>query len=272
MIYSLSVVHGALLDTKTWHCSKIRATTNGKLEVLKYVNFDIVNEIDLLGLQSAGCTSTLSLIEKNSKRGSRNGRCAGAGLCFNEVKHGSQHAGKMKHPRNRKMCTKTNHYLFKNNTEAGWPNYAMGYQMTPPPFPPMLQSNNQIAPTPPTYMPSSWGTGSNMRVPNVPIPISTSSTTTVGKSISVTPPSVLVSSGPFLAVGNPNSNYLPSSAIPTHQLRNIDDVITQHRNLLHEDSALCVKHWQQRLSLGRTCCCNTQLLGKEGHLLYLLMK
>ena len=42
---------------------------------------------------------------------------------------------------------------------------------------------------------------------------------------------------PFLAVGNPNSNYLPSSAIPTHQLRNVDDVIAQHRNLLHEDSA-----------------------------------
>ena len=76
-----------------------------------------------------------------------------------------------------------------------------------------------------------------MRVPNVPIPISTNSSTTVGKSISVTPPSVLVSSGPFLAVGNPNSNYLPLSAIPIHQLRNVDDVIPRHRNLLHKDSA-----------------------------------
>ena len=55
-----STLRGTLLDTKTWHCLKIRATTNGKLEVLKYVNFDIVNEIDLLGLQSAGCTSTLN--------------------------------------------------------------------------------------------------------------------------------------------------------------------------------------------------------------------
>ena len=57
---------------------------------------------------------------------------------------GANMLGKKKHPRNRKMCTKTNHYFFKNNTEAGWPNYAMGYQMTPPPFPPMLQSNIRL--------------------------------------------------------------------------------------------------------------------------------
>ena len=36
---------------------------------------------------------------------------------------------------------------------------------------------------------------------------------------------MLVPSGPFLATGNPTTNYLPSSAIETHQLRNIDDVI-----------------------------------------------
>ena len=66
---SLSVVCEALLDTKTWHCLKIRAATNGKLEVLKYVNFNIANEIDLLSSQSAGCTSTLSLMEKTANEG-----------------------------------------------------------------------------------------------------------------------------------------------------------------------------------------------------------
>ena len=45
----LHEICGALSDTKTWHCLKIRTTTSGKLEVLKYVNFDITNEVDLLG-------------------------------------------------------------------------------------------------------------------------------------------------------------------------------------------------------------------------------
>ena len=44
-------------------------------------------------------------------------------------------------------------------------------------------------------------------------------------------------SHPFLAKGNPNINYSPSTAIPSHQLQNMDDVISQHRNLVHEESA-----------------------------------
>jgi len=56
-------------------------------------------------------------------------------------------------------------------------------------------------------------------------------------SSSATPPPSLVPCGPFLAMGNPSTNYLESNAISTHQLRNVDDVIAQHRNLLHEDKA-----------------------------------
>ena len=34
-----------------------------------------------------------------------------------------------------------------------------------------------------------------------------------------------------------NCNYLPTSEIPTHQLRNIDDVIAQNRKLINDDGA-----------------------------------
>ena len=42
--------------------------------------------------------------------------------------------------------------------------------------------------------------------------------------------------GPLLQVGQ-YSNYLPLSEIPTHQLRNCDDVIAQHRKLINDDGA-----------------------------------
>jgi len=126
------------------------------------------------------------------------------------------------------------------NMVSAWPyNYAMGNHMTPPPpFPLMLQSYDHMA-TPTTHMPPSLGTGSsNMQVPGVSSNVGTNSTMRVpGASSSVTPFSSLVPCGPFLAMGNPSTNYLESSAIPTHQLRNVDDVIVQHRNLLHEDKA-----------------------------------
>ena len=134
----------------------------------------------------------------------------------------------------------SNNAAYTCNTASAWPtHYAMGYQMPPPPFPAMLQSYDQMASLPPpTHMPSSVGIGSNIGVPGVPSPVGKSSTMGVsGVSPSATPPSSLVPSGPFLAVGNPSTSYLSSSAIPTHQLRNIDEVIAQHRHLLHDDSA-----------------------------------
>ena len=122
----------------------------------------------------------------------------------------------------------------KNNTALAWPNYcAMGSQMAPTFYPSILQANNnQMASTSPTYMPLSAGVDSNIGVPS---PVGIISTATV--PLSVTPPLSLAPSQPFLAEGNSNINYLTSSAIPSHQLRNIDDVISQHRNLLHEESA-----------------------------------
>ena len=76
---------------------------------------------------------------------------------------------------------------------------------------------------PPTYMPLSAGASPNIGVPS---PVGMSSTTTI--PLSVTPPFSLAPSQPFLAEGNPNINYLPSSAIPSHQLCNINDMISQN--------------------------------------------
>lgn len=110
--------------------------------------------------------------------------------------------------------------------------------MTPPLFPPMLQSYDQITSTLQTHIPSSVGAGLNIGVPGVPLPAGTSSTMGVPRaSPNVTPLSLPVPNGPFLALGNPYTNYLPSSAILTHQLRNVDDAIAQQHNLLHKDSA-----------------------------------
>ena len=97
-----------------------------------------------------------------------------------------------------------------------------------PQMPPV--NNNEMASAPPTHMPLSAGVN-----PAVPSPVGMSSTATI--PLSVTPPFSLAPSQPFLAEGNPNINYLPSSAIPSHQLRNIDDVISQNRKLIHEESA-----------------------------------
>ena len=51
----LDEICGALSDTKTWHLLKVKAT-NGKLEVLKYTQFDVKEEVDLLGLLPAVLT------------------------------------------------------------------------------------------------------------------------------------------------------------------------------------------------------------------------
>ena len=51
----VSEICGALSDTKTWHFLKIKAT-NGKLKVVKYAQFDVKEEIDLLGLLPAVLT------------------------------------------------------------------------------------------------------------------------------------------------------------------------------------------------------------------------
>ena len=51
----LDEICGALSDTKTWHFLKVKAT-NGKLEVLKYTQFDVKEEVDLLGLLPAVLT------------------------------------------------------------------------------------------------------------------------------------------------------------------------------------------------------------------------
>ena len=45
----------ALSDTKNWHFLKIKAT-NRKLEVVNYAQFDVKEEIDLLGLLPAVLT------------------------------------------------------------------------------------------------------------------------------------------------------------------------------------------------------------------------
>ena len=46
---NIKEICGALSDTKNWHFLKIKAT-NGKLEVVNYAQFDVKEEIDLLGL------------------------------------------------------------------------------------------------------------------------------------------------------------------------------------------------------------------------------
>ena len=43
--------------------------------------------------------------------------------------------------------------------------------------------------------------------------------------------------GPLLPTVNQHCNYLPSSEISSHQLRNIDDVIAQNRKLINDDGA-----------------------------------
>ena len=100
------------------------------------------------------------------------------------------------------------------NTALAWPNYcAMGSQMAPVFNPPILQANNnQMASTPPTYTPLSAGVDSNVGVQS-PVGISSA-------PLSVTLPLSLAPSQPFLAEGNPNINYLSSSTILSHQLRN----------------------------------------------------
>ena len=115
----------------------------------------------------------------------------------------------------------------------------MGSQMAPAFYPPMLQANtNQMASTLPTYMPLSAGVDSNIGVPS---PVGISSTATV--PLRVTPPLSLAPNQSFLAEGNPNTNHLSYSAIPSHQLRNIDDMICS---------------WQKKLYLERTYWHNAQ--------------
>ena len=47
-----------------------------------------------------------------------------------------------------------------------------------------------------------------------------------------------------------NCNYLPTSEIPTHQLRNIDDIIAQTANSsMMMVQVLCAKLWQRKPSL-----------------------
>ena len=47
----------------------------------------------------------------------------------------------------------------------------------------------------------------------------------------------MISYRSLLYIATAMYDYLPSSAIPSHQLRNIDDVISQNRKLVHEESA-----------------------------------
>ena len=90
--------------------------------------------------------------------------------------------------------------------------------MPPPLFPAMLQSYDQMASLPPpTHMPSSVGIGLNFGVPDVPSPVGTSSTMGFLEYLQV---QHLL---PHLSQVVPSTSYLSSSAIPTHQLRNIVD-------------------------------------------------
>ena len=102
-------------------------------------------------------------------------------------------------------------------------NYcAIGSQMAPALYSAMLQvNNNQMASTPPTNMPLSVGVDLNIGDLS---PMSISSIETVPLSATH-------------SEGNPTIHYLHFSAIPNHQLRNLEDAITQHRNLVHEESA-----------------------------------
>jgi len=113
------------------------------------------------------------------------------------------------------------------NPASAWPNC----QVTAPPFTPTLQSYGQMSSTPPQYTPSPVGAG----VTGVPSPICVDLTPSQPSQNITPPPSVVPR--PFLAKGRPNTRYLSSSSIPTHQLRNIDEVIAQNRSLVHKDTA-----------------------------------
>ena len=52
---NIDEVCGVLCDIKNWHFLKIKATDR-KLEVLKYTQFDVKEEVDLLGLLPAVLT------------------------------------------------------------------------------------------------------------------------------------------------------------------------------------------------------------------------
>ena len=81
------------------------------------------------------------------------------------------------------------------NSVSAWPNsYSMGSQVTPPPFPPTLQSCKQMSSTPPTHTPSPVGAGLNMGVTGVP------SSTCVD-----------------LTVSGPSQNTAPPPSLPYHR-------------------------------------------------------
>jgi len=108
------------------------------------------------------------------------------------------------------------------NTPSNWS--AMNYQM-PNPLPALRQSYNMLTRVQTQTPPPVCAIGAS--------PESTGAAN--GPPTSVTPPQP--TSGPFLAVGKPNTRYLPSSAINKDKLRNIDEVIAQYPNYVNKPSA-----------------------------------
>jgi len=138
-------------------------------------------------------------------------------------------------------------YSYNQMTPHSTVSYS--YNQTTP-YPMASYSYNQVAPhpmavsynhmsTPPiaTITQSSMNAAMSMGVAGGPPFTCTDSTSSIGftgpsKNVTTPPPS-----GPFLAMGKPNTNYLPSSAIQTDKLRPIDEVILQNQNYINELNA-----------------------------------
>lgn len=114
----------------------------------------------------------------------------------------------------------------------------LAYDQSPSPA---LQSYDQMSLTPMSF-PQTYD--QPLLLPpttHTPSPVGAASGMNVGAAVMSSPtdssPAPVVPRGPYLAVGKSNTRYLPSSAIRKDQLRNIDELIAQHRNLVHKDTA-----------------------------------
>ena len=108
------------------------------------------------------------------------------------------------------------------------------FNPVPPSYPQTYDQPSYLSET--THTPSPVGAASNMNVGVAAVPSPTDSAP-IGPGQNVTPPTPVVPRDPYLAVGRSNTRYLPSSAIRKDQLRDINEVVAQHRNLVHKDTA-----------------------------------